>query len=370
MRAHDQTLSAALAECTTSVACIRDVNGGNALAAYDELARRLAAGPVTVTLPDERGRDQERTFTLADLGTVATAAVPDVTGRMLLQRAVAAASQDRWWYLVRMLDLARASDADRLSGPATAIRCADHARDAAIADPAADWLATGRDAGLTATRLGHLFATDLPCATWPAGPGTDAASAIVDPGYPLILLGATLDPVTPWANGERIASRAGTRNTHTIVTAGGSHGTFGRGSSCPDRFISAFLVVDRDPPERTTCSGDHRRPLPGAAERHAQRRQGHACGAHGSRHGDRPRARSRWPGTAPGTLRFGCPAGGWIRYTAGAVQTTLELDRCAWTPGVPLTGSGLHRQRQRRHAPHARLGRPRAPRHVRPHGQG
>mgnify|MGYP006138643485 CR=1 FL=1 len=39
-------------------------------------------------------------------------------------------------------------------------------------------------------------------------------------------------------------------------------------------------------------------------------------------------------------LRFGCPFGGWIAYAPGGGQTSLDLQRCAWTEGVPLTGTG------------------------------
>ena len=349
VRAYDQTLSAALAECSTSVTCTRDMAGGNALAAYDALARQLSSGPVSINVPDARGRDAGRTFSLADLGTVAAAYVDTETDRMLLQRAVAAASQGRWWLLARMVPIAAGTDPEtgepvvdpvRSDALYYAIQCADHEHVPGSGDPAAEWLRIGRENGTTANRLGHVFATDLPCATWPAGPDTsDRPAGVTDPGFPLIVLGATLDPVTPWANGERITARAGARNTHTIVTAGGSHITYGNGGSCPDRYVNAFLVVDRDPPARTTCAGsvaDTYRPLAAAARNAIKGTREALMDA------DREIVSApdlvAW--TREAELRFGCPFGGWIAYTPGGGQTSLELRRCAWTDGVPLTGNG------------------------------
>jgi len=349
VRAYDQTLSAVLAACTTSVTCTRDMAGGNALAAYDALARQLSAAPVAINVPDARGRDDERTFSLADLGTVAAAYVATETDRMLLQRAIAAASQDRWWLLARMLSIATGVDpetGEAVDDPSRsdalyyAAQCADHEHVPGSGDPAAEWLRIGREDGTTTTRLGHVFATDLPCATWPADPDPPGRPAgVTDAGHPVIVLGATLDPITPWANGERIAARAGARDAHTIVTAGGSHITYGRGASCPDRSVNAFLIVDRDPPARGTCAGsvaDPYQPLASAARNAVRGTRAALTEA------DREIVNApdlvAWD--REGELRFGCPFGGWIGYAPGSGQTSLDLQRCAWTEGVPLTGSG------------------------------
>ena len=60
----------------------------------------------------------------------------------------------------------------------------------------------------------------------------DRPPLLVDVPFPMFVLGATLDPATPWANGERIATAAGA-NAWTIVKPGGPHVIFGRGERAP-----------------------------------------------------------------------------------------------------------------------------------------
>jgi hypothetical protein len=49
-----------------------------------------------------------------------------------------------------------------------------------------------------------------------------------------------------------------------------------------------------------------------------------------------------WDGWDP--LVLGCDAGGTVRYTvAGNGTVTATLDKCAWTQGVPVTGT-VHAQ--------------------------
>ena len=72
----------------------------------------------------------------------------------------------------------------------------------------------------------------------------------------MFVLGATLDPATPWANAERIAANAGD-NAYLIVKPGGPHVIFGRGEACPDDLVTAFLEHGTLPDSRrTVCPGD------------------------------------------------------------------------------------------------------------------
>ena len=48
--------------------------------------------------------------------------------------------------------------------------------------------------------------------------------------------------------------------------------------------------------------------------------------------------RMAWDGR--GELRVGCPSGGSIAYAPGSGSTDLRLRACAFTDGVPLTGTG------------------------------
>ena len=339
-RAYENTLAATLLDCTTTPACARDVRGGDASAAYDQLARTLAQGPVTVNVPGADGKDADTAFTLSDLGAVAAAYVTTEQDRMLLQRAIAAATQDRWWPLARLRAVVQAGTADASVASRIAIRCADLGLLPGSGDPAAEWLRIGRENGTAAARLGQVWATDLPCATWPAGPDPDVPLATVDePPFPVVVMGATLDPVTPWAGGERVARRAGPRRAHTILTAGGPHLTYGRGRQCPDRAITSYLVVGREPSARGSCTGAVAAayvPL-GTAARSKVKGTREAL-ASADREITASADRLAWDGR--GELRFGCPGGGWIAFSPGSGQADLALRSCAFTEGVPLTGTG------------------------------
>jgi pimeloyl-ACP methyl ester carboxylesterase len=346
VRAFDQALLATMLACSASVPCTRDVKGGDALAAYDALAAELAASPVTVRTSSGEGPDLR--FTAGDLATVVAASLGTPADRALLQRAIAAASQGRWWYLARLLELRLGIDPDtgetrrdvtRSDAGYYAISCAD-AASGEPPEPRADaQLEQGIGLGVDAQRLGSVFYRDLPCAWWPAGDAAAEPLTLPErPGYPVIVMGATLDPATPWANAERIARTIG-RRTRSIVTAGGPHVTFGRGEECPDRLVTALLIKGQLPPARTTCPGsvtEPYAPLPPASVRGVASTRDALVTA------DREILLApdyvEWSGAR--AMLVPCPYGGTVRYLPEGGETGLRLDRCAWSEGLPLTGEG------------------------------
>jgi pimeloyl-ACP methyl ester carboxylesterase len=337
-RAADNTLAATLLACTTTPACARDVRGGQAGAAYDAIAQRLAAGPVMVNVPTDTGEPREVAVTLADLVRVAGAYVDTEQDRMLLQRAIAAASNDRWWHLARMAALVRREPSNTSLAARYATACADRGLLAGSGDPAAEWLRIGRDTGVGATRVAGLWATDLPCATWPATPEAPL-QPVADQPFLVTVMGATLDPVTPWANGERIARRASARRTATILTAGGSHRTYGQGRTCPDRAITAYLSVGREPPAKGSCDGSVTAGYQSLAIA-TKNRLGGTRAAMSSADRELVHSVDRLAWDSRGELRIGCPNGGSVTFSAGSGATDLRLRACAFTAGVPLTGTG------------------------------
>jgi hypothetical protein len=188
--------------------------------------------------------------------------------------------------------------------------------------------------------MGDVFYGDLPCAFWPARPETtERPEALTDVRYPLLVLGATLDPATPWANGERITAAAGD-SARMIVKPGGPHVIFGRGESCPDRIVTRFLTRLRLPEERrTVCPGD-------VADDYVRLalmdETDYASPTAQLRAVDREIVTSvdylYWDAEEP--LQVGCRFGGTIRYTPTDTGSRLRLEDCAWSHGLALTGSG------------------------------
>ena len=78
----------------TNETCKADVAGGDALAAYDALAARLDTAPITFDFTTSTGTTESRQLTIADLENAAFNALYNSDDRLLLQRAIAAASHD------------------------------------------------------------------------------------------------------------------------------------------------------------------------------------------------------------------------------------------------------------------------------------
>jgi hypothetical protein len=222
--------------------------------------------------------------------------------------------------------------------------CADEASPVAPEVRAESQLQAARDLGIEGGRLATVFYADLPCAWWPGAQRDEPpASVPTRAPFPALVLGAALDPATPWSNGERVARSLG-RRARAIVTEGGPHVTYGRGETCPDRYVTNLLIRDQLPPSRTTCRGvvtEPYAPLPSATVRGVGSTRDALIAA------DREIALApdflAWSGARP--LTIGCPYGGTIRYVPAGAETQLELDRCAWTEGLPLTGEGARTER-------------------------
>jgi pimeloyl-ACP methyl ester carboxylesterase len=350
-RAFEASLVGTLLDCAAQRPCTADVGAGSALATYDALTERLAGGPIEYPFVRADGRRERRAFTSTDLVNAASAYLYSEDDRMLLQRAVAAASRGELWYLARLAYLALGQDPetgkpipDPSYSDATyyAVECTDYDYFAGSPEERADaYLAFGREQDMATNRMGAIYYGDLPCAFWPARPaGPERPAPIEDPPYPMLVLGATLDPATPWANAERIFARGG-RLSRLIVKPGGPHIIYGRGEACPDDLVTDFLVRDRLPPDRrTVCSGDVaddyvRLPPPRAARYESTE------AALSSVDDQIVYSADYWGWDAQQALRFGCPFGGWIRYVAGARTTQVRMARCSWSRGLALTGTAV-----------------------------
>jgi pimeloyl-ACP methyl ester carboxylesterase len=349
-RGFDQALEGTLYDCTVMRSCTVDTATPDALAAWDDLAMELRDGPIDFSFHGGDGRTETREFTSADLLNAGTAFLYGEYDRMLLQRAIAAASQGDLWYLSRLLYSGLVMDPDTEEAIADptysdglyyAVECLDYAIPGDTPDERADaYLDAARELGMADRRLGDVFYGDLPCAWWPAQPDrTDRPEPLRDVPYPMLVMGATLDPATPWANGERIAAAAGA-NARTIVTPGGPHVIFGRGERCPDRIVTRFLVSGTLPDAtRTVCPGD-------VADDYVRLPRMEASGYSGT--GPALQAVDReletsvdyWYWDAEDPLRVGCRFGGTVRYSPTDAGTRLRLEACSWSRGLALTGSG------------------------------
>jgi pimeloyl-ACP methyl ester carboxylesterase len=139
--------------------------------------------------------------------------------------------------------------------PTTAIICSDSpARRAPHAWPAVTRRLT-RDSRIT----GPVYAWSLwaPCASWPAG----AADRYTGPWNastrePILVMGNSFDPSTPYGNAVKVAGRLG--NAVLLTLRGYGHLTSADPSTCIHRAIRRYVVDLVPPPRGLVCPADKR----------------------------------------------------------------------------------------------------------------
>lgn len=117
-------------------------------------------------------------------------------------------------------------------------------------DPNA-YLQAGRDVAKTSPFLAEGIITDyIRCAWWPQRP--KPLTMPKAKGSPLIVVVSTTnDPATPYANGVDLAKAL--PNGALISHVGSEHTAYGRGDSCVDNAVEAYLVSLRRPAEGLRC---------------------------------------------------------------------------------------------------------------------
>ena len=189
-------------------------------------------------------------------------------------------------------------------------------------------------------RLGSVFYGDLPCAYWPVHPATSARPApLVKTPYPVFVLASSTDPATPYAGALRIFGRL--NNAYLIVQPGGPHIIFGRGNACPDDLITGFLEDGQVPAQRRTycdwAGTDPYVPIPAKAVTD----DADALAAMAAVDDEINNNGDYWNWDGSETLQYGCLDGGWIAYVASDAGADLELNACAFSRGLGLSGEGI-----------------------------
>jgi len=108
-----------------------------------------------------------------------------------------------------------------------------------------------RRATEAAPRFGAAVANEmLPCATWPAPAVADPVPSIPSTVPPILVVGNTGDPATPYSNALAVANRTPNAVLLTVETDG--HTAYGS-STCVDDIVDAYLIDLTLPPPDTTC---------------------------------------------------------------------------------------------------------------------
>ncbi|MBK5111879.1 MAG: alpha/beta hydrolase, partial [Thermoleophilia bacterium] len=90
-----------------------------------------------------------------------------------------------------------------------------------------------------------------PCASWPAksaAPHTGPWNKTTN--HPILVMGISNDPNTPFANARRVSRRLG--NAVLLKQEGYGHGTYSDPSDCATRAMGSYLIR-LNPPEHQVC---------------------------------------------------------------------------------------------------------------------
>ena len=101
-----------------------------------------------------------------------------------------------------------------------------------------------------APRLGSGY--PVGCAFWPVGPSSSPAPLTAPPGTPILVIGGTGDPATPYAWSERMAKSLG--NAVLVTRRGEGHTTMvDPANRCLADVIARYLVDLEVPGDGLTC---------------------------------------------------------------------------------------------------------------------
>ncbi|MFT4296551.1 MAG: alpha/beta hydrolase [Micropruina sp.] len=126
-----------------------------------------------------------------------------------------------------------------------AIGCAD-SKDEGVVEAEQRWVADQKKAPI----YGKYFGPGYTCALWPVHSGP-----LVKPtgsgAAPIVVIGATGDPATPYQNAVTMAEQL---TSGVLLTyEGEGHGTFGGKSSCVDTLVIDYLTKGEVPADGTRC---------------------------------------------------------------------------------------------------------------------
>ena len=96
----------------------------------------------------------------------------------------------------------------------------------------------------------YVRAFALPCLSWPVPASTGVEPITAAGAPPILVVGNTGDPVTPFESAEHVA--ANLADGHLLTYLGIGHGTY-RKDSCADASIDSYLLDLSVPAESTVC---------------------------------------------------------------------------------------------------------------------
>ncbi|MFF2326746.1 MULTISPECIES: alpha/beta hydrolase [unclassified Streptomyces] len=243
----DTAFQSFAADCVKKADCpLGTTSTADAGARLKQLFARLDAKPIPT------GASRKLTESLATTGVIA--AMYDESTWPQLRDALTAAGKDDGSGLLSLSDSYYEREPNgtyaNLMFANTAVNCLDAPPALADADAAARALPRFEKASPV---FGRTFTwSALNCADWPVRPTGTPHRIEAKGADPILVVGTTRDPATPYKWAE---SLAGQLSSGTLLTyRGDGHTAYGRGSDCIDTAINTYLLEGTPPADGTTCS--------------------------------------------------------------------------------------------------------------------
>lgn len=127
-----------------------------------------------------------------------------------------------------------------------AMMCAD-SEDDGLVEGRKQWLETQKKAPI----FGKYFGPSVMCERWHVPPAPEM-KITAPTAAPIVVVGATGDPATPYEYSGWMAHQLGDK--HVLLTFDGpGHGTYGGTNRCIDDAVNAYLLQDQVPAKGTIC---------------------------------------------------------------------------------------------------------------------
>jgi pimeloyl-ACP methyl ester carboxylesterase len=351
--AFDEVLVATLNACDLDELCAAEL-GGDALSVYDQLAAQVSEEPIPYEFPLPSGETISRTFTFNQLEFTAAYQMYSLSGRMLFLRALAAAKGGDMVPMARLLYQQAMLDPETFEylGDPTfsdtmfySVHCTDNSYFSGTDEERiAQTIEAGQASNGTVPRLDGSVYTGLTCTYWPSSPAEPVTvEPLVAEGVPTFVLNATLDPATPFHEGQAVFENLA--EGYHLYVDGGRHSIFGWGYECPDAYITDFMIEGVLPDQREIVCEDWGDAVISAYQaRISPNASDYADPLEIFRaiDGEIQLQPEYFYGRFEEAESVACPFGGSFTFGPGEAGEAYAFENCAYTDGFILTGSGLY----------------------------
>jgi pimeloyl-ACP methyl ester carboxylesterase len=246
-RGFASSFSAFLADCAARPAC-PFYNGGHPGPAYDKLMAGIDASPLPATaLGDPRPVGPGAAF------SAVIAALYDQAAWPVLAQALALAQGGDGSILLTLADSYNergpGGTYSNIAAANTAVNCADYTAPTDIGT----YDALAIRLGSLVPRFGEAAVYgSLACAFWPFHPSHDPVAPTARGAPPIVVVGTTGDPATPYAGAVKLAQDLA--SGVLLTRKGQGHTAYGGKSACIDGLVDAYLLSLSVPKAGTVCS--------------------------------------------------------------------------------------------------------------------